>query len=87
MLKALKQGSIRTLFFFSYNLLEPIPELSLMEFISNLSASDLRELHFGFFVNESFVSSLSVHHALPHCPLLYYHCTSPVGYTKIVEVH
>ena len=85
MLKALKQGSIRTLFFF--NLLEPIPELSLMEFISSLSASDLKELDVKFFADESLVSSLSVHHALPHCPLLYYPCPSPLGYTKIVEVN
>ena len=84
MLKALKQGSIRTLLFYNF---EPIPELSLMQFISSSSASDLKELDVSFFANESLVSSHSVHHALPHCPLLYYHCTSPVGYTKIAEVH
>ena len=84
MLKALKQGSICILFY--DNLFEPIPELSLMQLISSVSASDLKELDVRVFANESLVSSLSVHHALPHCPLLYYHCTSPVGYTKIVEV-
>ena len=89
MLKALKQGSIRTLFFdfSSYYLLKPIPKLSLMEFNSSLSASDLKELRFKFFADIFPVSPLSVHHALPHCPLLYYHCTFPVGYTTIVEVH
>ena len=81
MLKALKQRSIRTLFY--YNLHEPIPELSLMEFISSVSTSDLKELNVRVFVNESLVSPLIVNHALPHCALLCYHWTSPVGYTKI----
>ena len=85
MLEALKQGSIRTLSFL--NDLEPIPESFLMEFISSLSSSDLKELDVIFFANEHLVSSHSVHHALPCCALLYYHCTSPVVYTKIVGFH